>query len=104
MPATAEQVRQSIPSSRLSAWNRYARFSVDSHLTRAGIFLNGFNLRRSEVDDVGRPQGIIVVEADMQSSSIMVGSLRFAKYFLLPILHNPGLHDFGVLVSESNIL
>ena len=50
MPATAEQVRQSIPSSRLSAWNRYARFSVDSHLTRAGIFLNGFNLRRSEVD------------------------------------------------------
>ena len=84
-PATAEQVRQSIPASRLIAWNRYARFSVDSHLTRTDIFLNGFNLRRSEVDDDQRPQGIIVVEADARSGSIMTGTLRFAKNFLLPI-------------------
>jgi len=84
-PATAEQVRQSIPASRLIAWNRYARFSVDSHLTRADIFLNGFNLRRSETDDDARPQGIIVVEADARSGSIMVGTLRFAKHFLLPV-------------------
>lgn len=84
-PATAEQVRQSIPASRLIAWNRYARFSVDSHLTRADIFLNGFNLRRSETDNDGRPQGIIVVEADARSGSIMVGTLRFAKHFLLPV-------------------
>ena len=84
-PATAEQVRQSIPASRLIAWNRYSRFSVDSHLTRADIFLNGFNLRRSDTDDDSRPQGIIVVEADARSGSIMVGTLRFAKHFLLPI-------------------
>lgn len=84
-PATEEQVRQSIPASRLIAWNRYARFSVDSHLTRADIFLNGFNLRRSEVDDENRPQGIIVVEADARSGNIMVGTLRFAKHFLLPV-------------------
>lgn len=84
-PATAEQVRQSIPSSRLIAWNRYARFSVDSHLTRSDIFLNGFNLRRSDVDDDGRPQGIIVVEADARSGGIMIGTLRFAKHFLLPV-------------------
>ncbi|MGD8926990.1 MAG: hypothetical protein PVG20_09055, partial [Thioalkalispiraceae bacterium] len=84
-PATAEQVRQSIPSSRLIAWNRYARFSVDSHLTRKDIFLNGFNLRRSETDDKGKPQGIIVVEADARSGSIMIGTLRFAKNFLLPV-------------------
>lgn len=84
-PATAEQVRQSIPASRLIAWNRYARFSVDSHLTRADIFLNGFNLRRSESDDNAKPQGIIVVEADARSGSIMIGTLRFAKHFLLPV-------------------
>ncbi len=84
-PATAEQVRQSIPASRLIAWNRYARFSVDSHLTRADIFLNGFNLRRSETADPDKPQGIIVVEADARSGSVMVGTLRFAKNFLLPV-------------------
>ncbi|MGD8576672.1 MAG: hypothetical protein PVG13_06265 [Thiohalophilus sp.] len=84
-PATAEQVRQSIPASRLIAWNRYARFSVDSHLTRADIFLNGFNLRRSEVDNSSRPQGILIVEADARSGSIMTGTLRFARNFLLPI-------------------
>lgn len=84
-PATAEQVRQSIPASRLIAWNRYARFSVDSHLTRADIFLNGFNLCRSDNDEDERPQGIIVVEADARSGNVMVGTLRFAKHFLLPV-------------------
>jgi len=84
-PATAEQVQQSIPASRLIAWNRYARFSVDSHLTRADIFLNGFNLCRSNNDEQDRPQGIIVVEADARGGSVMVGTLRFAKHFLLPI-------------------
>jgi hypothetical protein len=83
-PATADQVRQSIPASRLIAWNRYARFSVDSHLTRRDIFLNGFNLRRS--DAVGdKPQGILIVEADARGGRFMVGTLRFAKNFLLPI-------------------
>ena len=84
-PATADQVRQSIPASRLIAWNRYARFSVDSHLTRKDIFLNGFNLRREGVDDDTNPQGILVVEADARSGGVMVGTLRFAKHFLLPV-------------------
>jgi len=84
-PATAEQVRQSIPASRLITWNRYARFSVDSHLTRRDIFLNGFNLRRSDAPDAGRPQGILIVEADARGGRVMVGTLRFAKNFLLPI-------------------
>jgi hypothetical protein len=84
-PATAEQVRHSIPSARLIAWNRYARFSVDSHLTPVDIFLNGFNLRRSEAEDEHGPQGILIVEADARDGGIFVGTLRFAKNFLLPV-------------------
>ncbi|MEQ8205618.1 MAG: hypothetical protein RIA65_05540 [Woeseia sp.] len=84
-PATAEQVRQSIPAARLVAWNRYARFSVDSHLTLADIFLNGFNLRRGPADTDDGPQGILVVEADARDGGLLVGTLRFAKNFLLPI-------------------
>ena len=83
-PATARQVRQSIPASRLIAWNRNARFSVDSHLTPQDIFLNGFNLSRSETEDA-TPQGILVVEADARDGGLMVGTLRFARNFLLPI-------------------
>lgn len=84
-PATAAQVRQSIPAARLVAWNRYAKFSVDSHLTPADIFLNGFNLRRTANEDTDDPQGILVVEADARDGGILVGTLRFAKTFLLPV-------------------
>jgi len=84
-PATADQVRRSIPAARLVAWNRYARFSVDSHLTRADIFLNGFNLRRSAADSEDGPQGILVVEADARDGGMLVGTLRFARNFLMPI-------------------
>ena len=84
-PATAAQVRQSIPVARLVAWNRYARFSVDSHLTTADIFLNGFNLRRTDGEDCSKPQGILIVEADARDGGILVGTLRFAKTFLLPV-------------------
>lgn len=84
-PATAEQVRQSIPVARLVAWNRYAKFSVDSHLTTADIFLNGFNLRRTMGEDDNQPQGILIVEADARDGGILVGTLRFAKTFLLPV-------------------
>jgi hypothetical protein len=84
-PATAEQVCQSIPAARLVAWNRYARFSVDSHLTLADIFLNGFNLRRGLADTDDGPQGILIVEADARDGGLLVGTLRFAKNFLLPI-------------------
>ncbi|XOV83089.1 MAG: hypothetical protein ACFHXK_19835 [bacterium] len=84
-PATAAQVRQSIPAARLVAWNRYARFSVDSHLTPVDIFLNGFNLRRSGSETDADPQGILVVEADARDGGILVGTLRFARNFLLPV-------------------
>lgn len=84
-PATAEQVQQSIPVARLVAWNRYARFSVDSHLTRTDIFLNGFNLRRSAALCQGQPQGILIVEADARDGGILVGTLRFARTFLVPV-------------------
>jgi hypothetical protein len=84
-PATAEQVRRSIPLPRLIAWNTFARFSVDSHLTHADIFLNGFNLRRSDATADGRPTGIVVVEADAREGSLLFGTLRFAKHFLLPV-------------------
>lgn len=84
-PATAEQVCRSIPASRLVAWNRYARFSVDSHLTCADIFLNGFNLRRSSETDSNGPQGILIVESDARTGGVLVGTARFAKNFLLPI-------------------
>ena len=84
-PATARQVQQSIPVARLIAWNRYARFSVDSHLTPADVFLNGFNLRRSPPGDGDKPQGLLVVEADARDGGILVGTLRFARNFLLPI-------------------
>jgi len=84
-PATAEQVGQSIPAARLVAWNRYARFSVDSHLTKADIFLNGFNLRRSPAQESDEPQGILIVEADARDGGVLVGTLRFAKNFLLPV-------------------
>ncbi|MFW2404339.1 MAG: hypothetical protein ACN4GT_06190 [Gammaproteobacteria bacterium] len=84
-PATAEQVSQSIPVARLVAWNRNARFSVDSHLTKADIFLNGFNLRRSDAKDNDGPRGILVVEADARDGGLLVGTLRFAKNFLLPV-------------------
>ncbi len=84
-PATAAQVRQSIPAARLVAWNRYAIFSVDSHLTCADIFLNGFNLRRSDGEDQTTPQGILIVEADARDGGLLVGTMRFAKNFLLPV-------------------
>lgn len=84
-PATAAQVRQSIPAARLVAWNRYAKFSVDSHLTCADIFLNGFNLRRGPAETEDGPQGILVVEADARDGGLLVGTLRFAKNFLLPV-------------------
>lgn len=84
-PATAAQVRQSIPMTRLVAWNRYARFSVDSHLTRTDVFLNGFNLRRSEHSAGDTPHGILVVEADARDGGVLFGTLRFAKHFLLPV-------------------
>jgi hypothetical protein len=67
------------------AWNRYARFSVDSHLTRPDIFLNGFNLRRSAGEEDGKPKGILIVEADARDGGVLVGTLRFAKNFLLPV-------------------
>ncbi len=84
-PATADQVEQSIPAARLVAWNRYAQFSVDSHLTRVDIFLNGFNLKRSANNEEGKPRGILVVEADARDGGVLVGTLRFARNFLLPI-------------------
>ena len=84
-PATAAQVQQSIPVARLVAWNRYARFSVDSHLTTVDIFLNGFNLRRTAGDNSDGPQGVLIVEADARDGGILVGTLRFAKTFLLPV-------------------
>ncbi len=89
-PATAEQVGRSIPAARLVAWNRYARFSVDSHLTKADIFLNGFNLQRSrrstgDAEGSEGPQGILVVEADARDGGLLVGTLRFARNFLLPV-------------------
>lgn len=84
-PATAAQVQQSIPVARLVAWNRYARFSVDSHLTTTDIFLNGFNLRRTAGDNAQSPQGVLIVEADARDGGILVGTLRFAKTFLLPV-------------------
>jgi hypothetical protein len=70
---------------RLVAWNRYARFSVDSHLTRTDVFLNGFNLRRSEHSAGDTPHGILVVEADARDGGVLFGTLRFAKHFLLPV-------------------
>lgn len=84
-PATAEQVRRSIPMSRLIAWNSFARFSVDSHLTHADVFMNGFNLRRSEYAGDDRPKGIVIVEADARDGGVLFGTLRFAKHFLLPV-------------------
>lgn len=84
-PATAKQVQQSIPAARLVAWNRYAKFSVDSHLTKADMFLNGFNLKRSKGSTPDDPQGILIVEADARDGGILVGTLRFAKNFLLPV-------------------
>jgi hypothetical protein len=84
-PATAEQVRRSIPAARLVAWNRYARFSVDSHLTLADVFLNGFNLRRSPSGNGEEPQGILIVEADARDGGLLVGTMRFAKNFLMPV-------------------
>ncbi len=84
-PATAKQVQQSIPAARLVAWNRYAKFSVDSHLTKADMFLNGFNLKRSKGSTSDDPQGILIVEADARDGGILVGTLRFAKNFLLPV-------------------
>lgn len=84
-PATAQQVQQSIPAARLVAWNRYARFSVDSHLTRTDVFLNGFNLRRSAAEEDDKPQGILIVEADARDGGMLVGTLRFAKNFLMPV-------------------
>ncbi|MEQ8861677.1 MAG: hypothetical protein RIC56_23800 [Pseudomonadales bacterium] len=84
-PATAEQVRRSIPAARLVAWNRYARFSVDSHLTLADVFLNGFNLRRSQSGSEAEPQGILIVESDARDGGLLVGTMRFAKNFLMPV-------------------
>lgn len=84
-PATAEQVHRSIPLPRLIAWDSFARFSVDSHLTHADIFLNGFNLRRSDAAADGRPKGIVIVEADAREGSLLLGTLRFARHFLLPV-------------------
>jgi hypothetical protein len=84
-PATAEQAQQSIPISRLVAWNRYARFSVDSHLTRKDIFLNGFNLRRSHTETDDERKGNLIVEADAREGGMLVGTLRFARHFVLPI-------------------
>lgn len=84
-PATADQVQRSIPAARLVAWNRYAQFSVDSHLTKADIFLNGFNLRRSAPETERGPQGILIVEADARDGGLLVGTLRFAKNFLMPV-------------------
>lgn len=84
-PATAAQVQQSIPVARLVAWNRYAKFAVDSHLTAVDIFLNGFNLRRTAGDDAESPQGVLIVEADARDGGILIGTLRFAKTFLLPV-------------------
>jgi hypothetical protein len=54
-------------------------------LTPVDIFLNGFNLRRSEAEDEHGPQGILIVEADARDGGIFVGTLRFAKNFLLPV-------------------
>lgn len=84
-PATAEQVRRSIPAARLVAWNRYARFSVDSHLTLVDVFLNGFNLRRRASGTDAKPQGILIVEADARDGGLLVGTMRFAKNFLMPV-------------------
>lgn len=84
-PATAEQVQQSIPISRLVAWNRYARFSVDSHLTRKDIFLNAFNLCRSHTESDDERKGNLIVQADAREGGILVGTLRFARHLVLPI-------------------
>ena len=83
-PATPEQLDQSIPIARLVAWSRYARFSVDSHLTTQDVFLNGFNLRR-DPDPKTQQKGNLVVEADAREGGLLVGTLRFAKHFVLPV-------------------
>ncbi len=83
-PATAAQVKQSIPATRLIAFNRDARFSVDSHLTPQDVFLNGFNLSRSDDADATE-NGILIVEADARDGGLLIGTLRFARNFLLPI-------------------
>lgn len=84
-PATADQVRQSIPITRLVAWNSFTRFSVDSHLTRTDVFFNSYNLRRTTSEADGNGDGILIVEADARDGGVLFGTLRFARHFLLPI-------------------
>ncbi len=73
-----ELLVRSVSSSRVIAWQKHTRFTVDSELNIFDIYLSNLYLRR-ESDD------LILIDADPARSKSKVGLIKFALKFIFPI-------------------
>ena len=69
---------KSVAVERLLAWQTTARFSIDSELGMADMYLSGVYLKRTNDD-------LIIIDADSGDAKRKSGLARFIKSFLSPI-------------------
>lgn len=67
----------SVATSRILAWDKNARFHVESELNIFDVFLSGIYLKK-------KPEDIVLIDADAKGKA-KSGIAQFIKHFLLPI-------------------
>lgn len=73
---TMEEIGASVAPTRLLAWQKISRFSIESNLSFVDIYLSGFNIRPMKND-------LVLIDVDRQSNQES-GLGRFTKNFLKP--------------------
>lgn len=72
-----EHLVKSSPIERIIAWQSSTRFSVNSELNIADLYLSGLYLKRTNED-------LIIIDADAGKARRKTGMVRFVPSFLLP--------------------
>ncbi len=67
----------SVATSRILAWDKNARFHVESELNFFDVFLSGIYLKK-------KPEDLVLIDADARGKA-KSGIAQFIKHFLLPI-------------------
>ena len=67
----------SVATSRILAWDKNARFHVESKLNIFDVFLSGIYLKK-------KPEDLVLIDADAKGKS-KSGIAQFIKHFILPI-------------------
>ena len=71
------EANHSIPESRLLAWQKHARFNIESELNVFDVFFSGVYLQKQAED-------LVIIDSD-QVGKAKSGIFKFFRHFLLPI-------------------